>query len=193
MIVRLLVISVLCIGGVGLVSCSRSARLNSSTEMLARMKQKEEARECPRPPIEIFLQAEPKLNPNAKGQSLPVEVRVLLLKDRTLFDDLEFESLWQDPQESLRDDLVSSTSVTVYPGKLRIHPMKSSPAVAYVALVALFRQVEGSSWKYVVDVSDNNRRCADNDSLHTIVHAQLQQRSIGEPDPDAVSVPMGGK
>lgn len=146
---------------------------------------------CARPPIEVFLQADSTLNPNPEGQSMPVETKVLLLRSRERFDQLDFETLWQRPQEALGSHLVSSAELTVFPGQLKIYPMKSAPGVAYVAMVAIFRRPEGDSWRYVLDVSEQNKQCADKEALHTIVHAQLHDSTIEKPDPDAVRPPSG--
>jgi type VI secretion system VasD/TssJ family lipoprotein len=158
-----------------------------TSESLIKQFRREGSGGCKRPPIELFLQADKELNPNAVGQSMPVEVRVLLLRDRAALDQLDFETVWQSADEALEDDLVSAASITVYPGKLKIHPLKSSPEVAYVGLIAVFREPKASGWRYVVDVSKSNRRCADADSLHTIVHAYLKGTTIQSPDdvPDA--------
>lgn len=166
---------------VALAACSEKPARPTGDELLRRL-QRERAGGCERPPIEVFLQADAQLNPNPQGQSMPVEVRVLLLRDRARLDQLDFESAWQRADEALGTDLLSAASVTVYPGKLKIHPLKSSPEVAYVALIAVFREPHGNGWRHVVDVSQSNRRCAGDDALHTIVHAQLKGSAIRSPD-----------
>ncbi|MBK6846498.1 MAG: type VI secretion system lipoprotein TssJ [Proteobacteria bacterium] len=137
---------------------------------------------CEPPPLEIFLQAGDQLNPNADGQSMPVEVRVLLLRDRQVFDQLDFETVWQRAAEALGRELLQSVSFTVYPGKLQIFPLKGQREAAYVALVAVFRESSDRRWQHVVDIGASSRRCADKDALHTIVQAQLQGFTINEPD-----------
>lgn len=144
---------------------------------------------CKPPPVEIFMQAAEKLNLNATGQSMPVEVRVLLLKERELFDQLDFEAVWKDDGKALGKDLVKSASLTVFPGKLKIFPMKSTPAVAYVALVGIFRRPQGQRWKHVVDVRAQNQKCSTREDLHTIVHAQLHGSSITRPRTTPASRP----
>jgi type VI secretion system VasD/TssJ family lipoprotein len=138
--------------------------------------------ECQPPPLEVFLQADGVLNRNAQGQPMPVEVRVLLLRERESFDQLDFESVWKGSAPSLSKDVIGSASLTVYPGEFRIYPMKSPPGVAYVALVGIFRQPQGNGWKHVVDVKEPSRRCAHGDDLHTTVHAQLRGNAITKPD-----------
>lgn len=137
---------------------------------------------CEPPPLEIFLQAGEQLNPNADGQAMPVEVRVLLLRDRQVFDQLDFETIWQRAGEALGRELLQSVSLTVYPGKLQIFPLKGQREAAYIALVAVFRESSDRRWQHVVDIAAQSRRCADKEALHTIVHAQLQGFTINEPD-----------
>jgi len=138
---------------------------------------------CPPPPIEIFLQADPSLNPNELGQPQPVEVRVLLLRARERLEQADFETVWKDTANLLGNDLVGQASLTVFPGKLKIYPMKSAPGVSYVALVGLFRRPEGRGWRHIVDVRETNQRCAANEEeLHSIVHALLRENRIVQPD-----------
>lgn len=134
---------------------------------------------CQPAPLEIFLQASKALNQNDKGQSMPTEVRVFLLKRLGVFDQLDFETIWKEGDKVLGKDLVRSESLTVFPGKLKIHPMTSAPGVAYVGLVAIFRRPEGQRWRHVIDVRN---QCAKGDNdLHTIIHAQLRRNTIFGP------------
>lgn len=145
-------------------------------------------KDCKPVPVEIFLQAHTYLNQNKKGQSMPVEVRVMLLKRRDAFDKLDFETAWQHGEEAVADDLVRSASITVFPGKLKIYPMKSAPEARYVALVGIFRKPKGRDWAHVVDITEQNKRCESGESLHTIVHALVRDYKITEPEPDAEAV-----
>jgi type VI secretion system protein VasD len=138
---------------------------------------------CQPAPLEIYLQAEPQLNLNELGQPMPVEVRVLLLRERDTFEQLDFDTIWKDAQTALAKDLVTSASLTVFPGKIKIYPMKSAPGVAYVALVGIYRRPEGRSWRCVVDIKEKNR-CATSDDLHTMVHASLRSNTITVVNPE---------
>ena len=141
---------------------------------------------CKPPPIELFLQGEKDLNPNAKGQAMPVEVRVLLLRSREIFDTLDFETLWRRADDVLQNDLIKATSLTAFPGQLKIYPVKNTKDVAHIALVGIFRQPQGNEWKLVTDVRRQNAGCATAESLHTVVHAQLLDNRIIEADPNAI-------
>ena len=160
-----------------LVACSPPKK-PTPEELLAQLQGSGKAG-CPAPPLEVVLQADEKLNPSEGGQSMPVEVRALLLRDRAKFDQLDFETVWRGAGEELGTDLVSSASITVFPSKIAIHTVKATTDLAFVALVAIFREPEGRNWAYVIDVRELNRRCADGDnSLHTVVQASLRGNTI---------------
>lgn len=162
---------------VACAACSRPPK-PSPEELLAQMRGSGKTA-CPAPPLEIVLQPGGQLNPSEGGQSMPVEVRALLLRDRAKFDQLDFETVWRSAGEELGPDLVNSASITVYPSKIAIHTVKTTTDVAFVALVAIFRKPEGRNWGHVVDVREQNRRCADgDDSLHTVVQASLRGNTI---------------
>ncbi|MBW2733526.1 MAG: type VI secretion system lipoprotein TssJ [Deltaproteobacteria bacterium] len=169
-----------------LVGCPDTPKKPTSDELLALMHQSG-GKGCERAPIEVFLQASPYLNQNKKQQPMPVEVRVFLLRDRETFDGLDFETVWQRAEEALADSIVKTSSLTVFPGKLKIYPLKSAPDVAYVALVGVFRRPQGDTWRYVFDIREKNRVCATKNSLHTIVHAMLKDNTISKANDDTAS------
>jgi type VI secretion system protein VasD len=164
--------------GLLLGACSDKPKGQTNDELL---KQLAASKECKPPPLELFLEPDAELNVNERGDSMPVEVRVLLLRDREAFDQLEFETIWRGESEALKKDLMKSATLTVFPGKLKIHPLKSTKGVAYVALVGIFRRPEGDGWRYVVNVRRQNSRCARKDNLHTVIHARLVKNRISKP------------
>lgn len=173
----------LCVG-LMLMGCGDKPTKPTSDDILEQLR-RSGGKACERPPIEVFLQASPYLNQNKKQQPMPVEVRVFLLKERETFDSLDFETVWQRAEEALAGTMVKTASLTVFPGKLKIFPVKSAPEVAYVALVGVFRSPKGDDWRYVFDIRNKNRRCATKDSLHTIVHALLKDNTISKAGDDA--------
>jgi type VI secretion system protein VasD len=134
-------------------------------------------RPCAEFPLELFVQASKKLNLNEMEQPQPVEIRAYLLRDRRAFDALDFETLRRDAEQNLAGDLVKTDTFVVFPGRLEIRPMQSPGQVAYVALVAMFRERSGQRWKLVFDVRQGARRCGKG-GLHTMVHARLYKNKI---------------
>lgn len=159
---------------VGMSACASSPKTDANSPQTG---------PCPAPPIEIFLQADTLLNTNEQAQSMPVEVRIFLLRSRERFEQLDFEEVWKSAEDELGKDVVSTASVTVFPGKLKIHTLKATNDVAFVALVGVFREPEDRSWQYIVDVREKNRRCVSanaDEALHTIVQAELKGNTISE-------------
>jgi type VI secretion system VasD/TssJ family lipoprotein len=132
---------------------------------------------CKELPVEIFLEGRPQLNPNPKGQPMPVEIRIYLLKNRLTLDQLDFDTVWQSGEKTLAGDLVRSEYTTVYPGNMRIYSIMVPGATNFVALVAVFRSPTGKSWVHVADLRDKISSCEDG-ALHTIVHAVLFDNTI---------------
>lgn len=158
--------------------CGDKPKPPTTDEVLKRLSQSGGKGGCKPAPIEVYLQASPYLNQNVKAQSMPVEVRILLLKARETYDETDFETLWQRGEEVLAHDLVRKEAVTVFPGKDKIRPLKSQRGVAYIALVGIFRKPQGRQWQQLYDVRQQNKRCATDESLHTIVHAVLKDHRI---------------
>ena len=66
--------------------------------------------------IQVTLASGALLNPDESGAPLPTEVRVLELRDPTLLENTVFEDAWA-PAAPLSDTIVSTQSVTLYPGE----------------------------------------------------------------------------
>jgi type VI secretion system protein VasD len=111
------------------------------------------------PPAFIGLQASDRLNPDARGRSLPTVVRVLQLKAAAKFNTAELTDLWSRADEVLGPELLHTDELTVDPGKSARKWVERHPETAYVAVVALFRQPVGANWKRLVSLSPPSR-CA---------------------------------
>ena len=74
----------ICVAGAALVvlaACNGKPKQPSTEDVLKKLRKEQLSTGCKRAPIEIFLQASPYLNQNAKGQPMPVEVRVQRERD----------------------------------------------------------------------------------------------------------------
>ncbi len=132
---------------------------------------------CQEIPIELLVEGGKMLNVNVEGQSLPVEVRAYFLKDRDTIERLDFDSVWQKDDATLGPAVTAKTSFTVFPGEEKITTLSVPAATSYVAVVALFRQIEGEQWRRVIDVSGIVDRCKPGD-LHFPVRASLQDNRV---------------
>ena len=132
---------------------------------------------CPVFPLSLYLNGHAVMNRNKAGQPQPVEVRAYLLRGRQVFSELDFDTLRREGDKALAEDLVSSLSIMVFPGKFKIKPIKAPAGTAYVALVGLFREHNGQRWKLLFDVRSLSRRCKKGQLL-TPLKANLYENSL---------------
>ena len=135
------------------------------------------ANKCKTFPIEVIIQAEKKCNPNARGQSMPVEVRGYLLKDWKRFRTIDFDALTADEGKAIAGEAVAKFSVMLFPGRMKIQPIKCPAGVRYIALVGMFRQPKGKSWRMVLSLKQAAKRCSKG-ALHTPVHVIVNGNAI---------------
>jgi len=136
---------------------------------------------CETVPFEIFVEGGEVLNVNVEGQSLPVEVRAYFLSARDRIENTDFESLWQRPEEALGPSLLASTTFTVFPGAEKITTVQAPPATGFLAIVGLFREIEGDQWRRVVDVRKPVEKCKPG-GLHTAVRASVRDNRVVAPE-----------
>jgi type VI secretion system protein VasD len=132
---------------------------------------------CTELAIELLVHGGSMLNVNVEGQSMPVEVRAYFLKERDAIEQLDFDSVWQRAEDSLGPSLLGSTAFTVFPGEEKITTLAVPTATSYLAVVGLFRQIEGEQWRKVVDVRTIGERCKPGD-LHVPVRASLEDNRV---------------
>jgi type VI secretion system VasD/TssJ family lipoprotein len=102
------------------------------------------------------------LNVNQQGQSTPVTVKLLFLKDNGKFKSKTVDELWEDPKKALEDDLIGMKQFTIQgdddakSAKLRAETFAElKPEVQYIGIVGAFsKAVEGHPRQLVVSVAD---------------------------------------
>jgi type VI secretion system protein VasD len=100
-------------------------------------------------PMELRLEAGPRINLDSRGNPLSVVVRTYQLKDLVEFSKLTVEKASSDrpASELVGQDLVSSSEYTVVPGATSIKSESLKPETQYLAVVALFRQPDPQFWR----------------------------------------------
>lgn len=156
--------------------CSQAPKM-PTLKKSGRQQQQQAPKICPHIALELFLNAHKQINPSETGQPMPVEVQAHLLKDRQQFDLLDYDSLRRDAQKMLGIDLVQTLSFVVFPGDIKIHPFKAPAGVNYVAVVGLFRKVEGELWRLVFDVRHLADKC-DANQLNAPLKANLYKNTL---------------
>jgi len=136
---------------------------------------------CKLVPYELFVEGASTLNLNIEGQSMPVELRAYFLSERDLMEKADFEAVWQRAEETLGATLLKKTSFTVVPGEHKISPISVPPATSFIALVALFRQIDGDQWRKIIDARGVSSRCREG-GLHIPIRAALKDNRVIAPE-----------
>jgi type VI secretion system VasD/TssJ family lipoprotein len=100
-------------------------------------------------PIELRLEAGPRINLDSRGNPLSVVVRTYQLKDLAEFSKLTVERASSDrpAAELVGQDLVATSEFTVVPGATALRTESLKPETQYLAVVALFRQPDPQFWR----------------------------------------------
>ena len=103
---------------------------------------------CPEPePLRVQMRAGDRLNPGEKSEPLATVVRVYQLKDAAKLTEAGFEEMLDRPAEVLGPDLVAAKEYTVNPSEKLQPTFARADGATYLAVVALFRQPGGTSWR----------------------------------------------
>lgn len=92
------------------------------------------------------------INPDADERPSPVIVRVYELASKTVFENQDFFALYDNPEQTLRTDLLKIDELVFEPGQRTEYKMALLPTTKAVAVIAAYRDIEGARWRAVVDV-----------------------------------------
>jgi type VI secretion system protein VasD len=98
-------------------------------------------------PLRLVLRGTDRLNPGDKGEALATVVRVYQLKSSNKISDASFEELLDKDKEVLADDFLGMDEVTLHPAERLDSPLQRKDGAQYLAVVGLFRQPAGTSWR----------------------------------------------
>ncbi|HXU82188.1 MAG TPA: type VI secretion system lipoprotein TssJ [Polyangia bacterium] len=103
---------------------------------------------CPEPePLKLVLKGTDRLNPDEKGGALATVVRIYQLKGSNKIADAGFDELLDNDKTVLADDLVDVKELTLQPAQQLTPPMPRVEGAQYLAVMGLFRQPAGTSWR----------------------------------------------
>jgi type VI secretion system VasD/TssJ family lipoprotein len=112
---------------------------------------------CQQPePLRLVLTGTDRLNPGEKGEALATVVRLYQLKGSNKMSDAAFEEILDNDKTVLAEDFVDMKEMTLQPSSRLTPPVPREDGVQYLAVVALFRQPAGTSWRvlYHLPTSD---------------------------------------
>lgn len=104
--------------------------------------------------LDLDLQASDQLNPDLDGRPSPVVLRLLELKHPVAFENADFFSLYERARETLALDMVASEELEIRPGERRELKLSIDKDSRYVALLAAYRDLPETRWRYVIAVPD---------------------------------------
>lgn len=110
---------------------------------------------CGGPMLRVDLAATNTLNPDLKGDPLPVVVRVYQLTDKGAFESATFNQLWKSDQAALGKTLLTRNEVIINPGSKSKVELDRNDKTRYVGVVAIFRNPVEQKWRELRSISQN--------------------------------------
>jgi type VI secretion system protein VasD len=108
-------------------------------------------------PVELTVVGGAELNPNSAGRASPVVMRIFDLTAAPLFAAAEFQALFDQPADVLKDSLVAQEEFVVRPGDIQTHNRLVQPQVRLLGVVAAFRDLEHGVWRLSVPITVGRR------------------------------------
>ena len=102
---------------------------------------------------DLTLDAGDQLNPDLNGRPSPIVVRLFELKHPVAFEHADFFSLYERAKESLAPDLVVSEELELRPGEHVTLRLSVDPGSRYVGVLAAYRDLPETKWRYTVQVT----------------------------------------
>ncbi|WP_072571165.1 type VI secretion system lipoprotein TssJ [Enterobacter sp. SA187] len=92
-------------------------------------------------------------NNNAAGIPLSTVIRIYQLKDRKVFDDTDYPSLFAEDSQAIKSDLVAQKDIRLRPGASITIDMPLEASANYVAVAALFLTPDtaNNTWRVVLN------------------------------------------
>lgn len=102
--------------------------------------------------IGLDFDATKNLNPDVNQQSLPVQVKIIQLKNALAFRSAQFDDLWEQPKQSLGASYLEEKNVVVLPNSRKQVTLTMSSDASFIGFVAIFRNRVGDSWRVIEPV-----------------------------------------
>ena len=101
----------------------------------------------------ITVKALPDINPDIRGRSSPLALRIFELKSAAAFEAADFFALYEREAATLGGELVASEQVIVKPEETRTLARVAALETRYLGVVAAIRDLEHSVWRQVAPVA----------------------------------------
>lgn len=107
--------------------------------------------------LDLRLAASDGLNPDLHGRPSPIVLRLMELRHPVAFENADFFSLYQRPKETLAPDLAAQEEQELRPGERRELKLSVQPGSRYLGVLAAYRDLPDSAWRYVVPLDERAR------------------------------------
>jgi type VI secretion system protein VasD len=96
--------------------------------------------------VNLTILASPRINLADSGEARPVQVRIYQLATDIRLNNSNFQEVWKDDKSSLKDDLIKSEELSIYPDSRTDIQFERDEKAMVLGAVALFRNPRGRSW-----------------------------------------------
>ena len=103
--------------------------------------------------LELALTASEQVNPDLHGRPSPIVLRLIELRHPVAFENADFFSLYGRAEHTLPKDLVNSEELELRPGEQVILKLSLEPHSRYVGLLAAYRDLPHTQWRYLLPVA----------------------------------------
>ncbi|PWB31963.1 type VI secretion system lipoprotein TssJ [Pseudomonas sp. SDI] len=129
--------------------------------------------------LNLTLDASDQLNPDLNDRPSPIVLQLMALKHPVAFENSDFFSLYERAQDSLGDDLVAREELELRPGETRQLKLSLTRGSRYVAVLAAYRDLPETQWRYVIPVREQalNRATLklERDGIRSVVETLARQ------------------
>ncbi len=127
------------------------------------------------PEARFYINASHTINPDSNGRPSPLVVNVYELKSKSLFEALDFFSLYDSADKFLGPDLLVKKEIYLQPGEKLVYQADVNSNVEYVGFVAAYRDINNSNWRAItsIDTNDQNEYLVELDGLDITLHQEL--------------------
>ncbi|WP_431033974.1 type VI secretion system lipoprotein TssJ [Pseudomonas yamanorum] len=103
--------------------------------------------------VDLTLTASERVNPDLHGRPSPIVVHLMELRHPVAFENADFFSLYGHAEHTLPKDLVNLEELELRPGDHSTLKLSLEPGSRYVGVLAAYRDLPRSQWRYVLPVT----------------------------------------
>ncbi|MCL1985688.1 MAG: type VI secretion system lipoprotein TssJ [Betaproteobacteria bacterium] len=108
---------------------------------------------CSKPRIDLVVASQPNVNPDYSGRPSPVIVKMYELRRDVAFKQADFQTLFEQPVQTLGADLIAADELVLTPGEVRRIAYQPGENTRFVGLVAGFRHMERAQWRAIQSIN----------------------------------------